>query len=155
MLFTQHFLNKDDFPFFIQGRMSIGKGTLSWQLGRKDCKGEESWADCQPFKGKPVKGAICPGREMLVGTGRCGCFEEQRRRLSGNSAGQQGQGEKGVPRREEFGHQGLTGSWPQEAAAKVMVEIPLASSAWREENQGRGTLATLHIQEGASQRGDK
>ena len=153
MLFTQHFLNKDDFPFFIQGRMSIGKGTLSWQLGRKDCKGEESWADCQPFKGKPVKGAICPGREMLVGTGRCGCFEEQRRRLSGNSAGQQGQGEKGVPRREEFGHQGLTGSWPQEAAAKVMVEIPLASSAWRGgESRQRNSGHSAHSRRSESER---
>lgn len=50
--------------------MSIGKGTLSWKLGSK---GEESWEDCQPFKGKPVKGAVCPGRERHS----VGCFEEQ------------------------------------------------------------------------------
>ena len=70
VLFTWHLLIKDDFPFFIQERMRIGKGTLSWQLGRKDSKGEESWEDCQPFKDKPVKGAVYPGRETLVGMGQ-------------------------------------------------------------------------------------
>ena len=74
VLFTWHLLIKDDFPFFIQERMSIGKGTLSWQLGRKDSKGEESWEDCQPFKGKPVKGAVYPGRETLVGMGQSWLF---------------------------------------------------------------------------------
>ena len=90
---------------------------------------------------------------MLVGTGQCGCFEEQRQGLSGNSAGQQGQGEKGVPRREEFSHQRLMGRWPQEVAAKVMVEIPLALSAWRGgESRQRNPGHSAHSRRSESER---
>lgn len=59
-----------------------------------------------------------------------------------------------MPRREEFGHQGLTGSWPQEVAAKVMVEISLAPSAWRGGESGqRNPGHPAHSRR--SQRGDK
>ena len=137
------------FPFSIQGRMNVGKGMLSWELGSKDSKrvlgrwlGQSGELYIQARKGQWEWGST-------------GCFEAQSREISGNSAGQQGQGERAVPRREAFGHQELMESWPWEVATKVTAELPLASSAWRGGGRAEELWASPEILEGGSHRGDK
>lgn len=143
------------FPFSIQGRMNVGKGMLSWELGSKDSKRES------PRKMASHSRASQSG-ELYIQTGKgqwewgsTGCFEAQSPEISGNSAGQQGQGERAVPRREAFGHQELMESWPWEVATKVTAELPLASSAWRGGERAEERWASPEILEGGSHRGDK
>lgn len=64
--------------------------------------------------GVGVGGAVYPGRERQREWASAGHSEAQSQEISGNCAGQQGHGERAVPRLEEFG--------PPETHGKLVSE---------------------------------